>query len=375
VSERAPGGLRLLVTVTFNPNQLRAHLEPILALPEVASVTLVADSPGPALPKLRTVVPSHARARLLGRAAAKLVTCLSVARRERPDWVIGFNLVPHGINAAMTARLTRTKALYEMIGGAVEWEGGGWRSDNGVLGRLPRPVPPLESILLRVIRSCAVTVAMGENGRRALIDHGVSPDRAVTIPPAVDGARFRAVSISKRYQMLAVGSLIETKQTSDFVRAFARLSTSRPDVRAAIVGEGPLAPTLRAEAEQLGVSDGIDFLGFRPDIENIYADAEVYVQTSRYEALSIALLEAMASSLPVVASNVGETDAVVRDGANGYLVPVGDVETIASRVEALLADDELRNRLGDCAALDAREYADYPRVGALYRDLLLERGA
>jgi glycosyltransferase involved in cell wall biosynthesis len=374
LAERGSDGLRLLVTVTFNSNQLRAHLEPILALPEVASVTLVADAPGPSLPKLRTVVPSRARVRLLGRAVAKLLTCVAVARRERPQWVIGFNLVPHGINAAITARVIRTRAVYEMIGGSVEWQGGGWRSDNAVLGRLPRPVSALESLLLRAIRSCAVAVAMGENGRRALIAHGVSPERAVTIPPAVDERRFAAASRSRpTYQMLSVGSLIETKQASDFIRAFANVSARRPGIRAAIVGEGPLEAALRAQAEASGAGDAIDFLGFREDIETIYADAEVYVQTSRYEALSIALVEAMASGAAIVASDVGETRALVRDGENGYVVPVGDIDAISSRVESLLGDEALRERLGNMAARDAREHAGYRRVAELYRRVLASR--
>jgi glycosyltransferase involved in cell wall biosynthesis len=364
--------LRLLVTVTLNQNQLRAHLEPILRLPEVASVTLVADAPAPSLPKLRSVIPSQARTRALGRAAAKLVTCVAVARAERPHWVIGINLVPHGINAAVTARLAGTKALYQMIGGPVEWEGGGWRSDNAVLGRLPRPVPALESALLRVIRSCAVVAAMGENGRRVLIEHGVTPERTVTIPPGVDDQRFRSsLRADRTYQMLTVGSLIETKRTSDFIRAFVRVSARQPGVRAAIVGDGPLEGSLRAQAAESGVETAIDFLGFREDIEAIYADSEVFVQTSRYEALSIALVEAMASGLPVVASDVGETSGLVRETVNGYVVSVGDVEAIAARVELLLGDDVLRERLAEAAARDAHSHAGYKRIGDLYREVLL----
>jgi glycosyltransferase involved in cell wall biosynthesis len=363
------------VTVTFNPNQLRAHLEPILLLPEVESVTLVADAPAPPLPKLRTVVPSRARVRLLGRAGAKLAACISVARSERPDWVIGFNLVPHGINAAATARLTGTRAVYEMIGGSVEWKGGGWRSDNGVLGRLPRPVPRLESILLRAIRSCAIAVAMGENGRRALVEHGVAADRAVTIPPAVDEERFRPLSgAPRRYQLLSVGSLIETKRTADFIQTLVGLSARRPAVRAAIVGEGPLESALRTQAEASGVGEAIDFLGFRQDMESVYADAEIYVQTSRYEALSIALVEAMASGLAVVATDVGETRALVHDGVNGYVVPVGDTDAIVARVDTLLGDRDLRERFAETAARDARTHAGYRRVADLYRGLLARAG-
>jgi glycosyltransferase involved in cell wall biosynthesis len=149
------------------------------------------------------------------------------------------------------------------------------------------------------------------------------------------------------------------------------LSARSPAVRAAVVGEGPLEKSLRAQTEDSGVGDAIDFLGFREDVEAIYADSVVYVQTSRYEALSIALIEAMAAGVPVVASDVGETRALVRDGANGYVVPVGDVEAIASRVDSLLGDDLLRKRFGDAAARDAREHAGYRNVAGLYRQVLM----
>jgi glycosyltransferase involved in cell wall biosynthesis len=119
------------------------------------------------------------------------------------------------------------------------------------------------------------------------------------------------------------------------------------------------------------VENAIDFLGFREDVEAIYADSEVFVQTSRYEALSIALVEAMASGLPVVASDVGETSELVRETVNGYVVSVGDVEAIAAGVELLLGDDVLRGRLAEAAARDARSHAGYKRIGDLYRQVLL----
>src|SRR5919112_1036656 len=98
------GRLRLLLTVTLNPNQLRAHLEPITDLDEVESVTLVADVAAPPLAKLTTVVPPAWLVRLSGRAVAKLLTGVAVAVRRRPHWVLGYNLVPHGINALLIGR-------------------------------------------------------------------------------------------------------------------------------------------------------------------------------------------------------------------------------------------------------------------------------
>ena len=144
------GGIRVLATVTCNPNQLRAHLLPILSLPEVDRVTLVADRLPPDIPKLRAVVPPRWLVRTVGRAAAKLVVCSAIALRERPDWVIGFNFVPHGFNAMVAARLARpslavaerrTKGV--QVGEQVDTVGRGRRADSGdqVLAELARLGP------------------------------------------------------------------------------------------------------------------------------------------------------------------------------------------------------------------------------------------
>jgi Glycosyltransferase Family 4 len=190
--------LRLLVTVTFNPNQLRAHLEPIVDLDEVAQVTLIADAPGPRMPKLRTVVPPRWLVRLTGRAGAKLLTGVVISLRERPQWVLGYKLVPHGLNALAIARLTRRRSLIHLVGGPAEWDGGGYRSDNAVLDRLPRPVPALERLLVALIGRADVVAVMGSRARSELIQRGVDPSRVVVVPASVDRHRFRPGDAGER---------------------------------------------------------------------------------------------------------------------------------------------------------------------------------
>src|SRR5262245_36942316 len=140
-SRRADGGgrgMRLLATVTFNPNQLRSHLLPILAIPEVDEVVLVCDEQPVPLPKLRPAVPTPRAQRVLGRAGSKLALCVQLARRLRPDWILSYNIMPHGVNGFLAGRASGIRSMYHCIGGPREWEGGGWCSDNAILGRLPR---------------------------------------------------------------------------------------------------------------------------------------------------------------------------------------------------------------------------------------------
>jgi len=366
--------MRLLATVTFNPNQLRAHLLPILAIPEVEEVVLVADEPPPALPKLRGAVPSHRARRALGRAGSKTALCVRLARSLRPDWILSWNIMPHGVNGYLAGRVSGTRSMYHCIGGPREWEGGGWSSDNAILGRLPRPVPPVERALLGVARGSTLVGTMGTGGRDRLISAGLDAGRVVVTPPSIDTERYApAPPEAKRpYAVVTVAQLIERKRLSDLLAAMARLRERRPDARAAIVGDGPLGPELRREAARLGVADAVDFLGRRPDVEEIYRASRVFVLTSRSEGLSVATAEAMACGLPAVVTDVGDMADLVREGRNGHLVAVGDAGGLAERVGGLLDDADRYAAAAAAAREDAVAHAAVDRLRDLYRDLLVD---
>lgn len=362
--------MRLLVTVTLNPNQLRAHLEPITDLPEVESVTLVADEPQSPMPKLRTVVPPAWLTRVFGRAAAKLLTCIAVSLRERPRWVIAYNVVPHAINALVVGRLTRRRVYVHAIGGPVEWEGGGYASDNKVLSRLGRPVPLLERLLLAVLGACDVVAVMGSRARAALIAEGLDPERVVALPASVDETRFSSGGEHRRWDVVTAVQLISRKRVSEFLEMVARVRAERPGVRAAVAGRGPLLEDLKAEARRLGLEDAVDFLGFVSDIESVYANARVFVLASQREGLSIAMTEAMAGGVPVVVSDIGEARDVVIHGENGFVYPLGDVDAMTEHVKVLLGDDDQWERMSAAAVAAVRRSSDRATISAVNREIL-----
>jgi L-malate glycosyltransferase len=362
--------VRLLVTVTFNPNQLRSHLEPIATIPEVEEIILVTDRQPPPIPKLRAVVPPRFLSSAFGRAFAKLLVLSILARRLQPDWVIGFNLVPHGLNAILSARLVRSRSVYVMIGGPIEWEGGGWASDNQVLGRLRRPSLLLERLLLAGARRATLAVTMGSRGREALLARGFEAARVAAIPASVHESRLQPRDVAPTWDAITVAELIPRKRIADLIDAVALLAPDWPDLKIAIAGTGPLLDELQDYAWRRDVQSHVEFLGFREDIAALYSRSRVFVLTSRYEGLSVALLEAMASGLPAVVSDVGEARDVVRHGHNGFLYPPGDVAELSRRLTELLERPGLSRELGQRAATDAHAHAGARTVAAAYRRLL-----
>jgi glycosyltransferase involved in cell wall biosynthesis len=364
-------GIRVLVTVTFNDNQLRAHLLPIVALPEVAEVVLVTDTDPAPLPKVRVVVPPRLLVRIAGRAAAKLFVCMRLAVRERPDWVIGFNLVPHGITAILSARAARTKSLYAMIGGEREWLGGGWDSDNNVLGRLRSPSRTIERALLWLIRRSSQVATMGTVGRDQLLARGLDSNQVTPIPPAIDVKRFApsTASLDREYDLITVSALLPNKRIADLIDAAAQLAPRHPALSVAVVGSGPLEAELHTQARRLGLGDILHFLGFRDDVDALYARARIFVLPSAYEGLSIAMLEAMASGVTPVVTDVGELGGIVRDGETGRLFAPGDVEALATILEQLLTDHALLSSLDAAAAQAVRSSVSVDAVATTYRNL------
>lgn len=152
--------------------------------------------------------------------------------------------------------------------------------------------------------------------------------------------------------VLNVGRLCHQKNFSLFLRLVHRFANDCHGRRVAnflIVGDGELRAVLELEALHLGVKDHVSFVGFVTDIDNLYVCADLVVQTSTWEGTPMCLLEARSFGLPVVAPLVGGNVDVVRDGIDGGLFGVEDLERLYHLTETYIRDPELRNLHGKLA--------------------------
>lgn len=145
----------------------------------------------------------------------------------------------------------------------------------------------------------------------------------------------------------AVGRLTADKGGQDvLIRAVGEVRKTCPQVRLVMVGDGPLRPGLEQLTAQLGLGETVNFAGLRSDVPRLLGALDVFVLPSEREALPVAVLEAMAAGLPVVATRVGGLPEVVEDGETGFLVPPGDVAAMQAVLEKLAGDPALAARLG-----------------------------
>jgi glycosyltransferase involved in cell wall biosynthesis len=200
---------------------------------------------------------------------------------------------------------------------------------------------------------------------RTRLDHveglGRDPRKLVVVHNAVDLGRFVLaeadasvyVEIGLDPGALIVGTVSRLgevrKGMAQFVDMAAEVARTRPEVHFVIVGEGELRDALENQAQHLGVSERIHFLGARTDIPRLMAAMRVFVMPSLFESGPITVLEALAMARPVVSTPVGLVPEVIeRDGCGGRLVPAGDSSALARAVLDVLADEASARRLGEC---------------------------
>ena len=170
----------------------------------------------------------------------------------------------------------------------------------------------------------------------------------VVIPPGVD---IRPAPTRKHQGATVIvgvaARLVKVKRIDDLLDAMRIAVTNAPTLRLEIAGTGPDEPRLREKTETLGLTKMVRFLHWRRDVRTVMERWDVYAQPSLAEGFGLAVLEAMAAGLPVVASNAGGLAELVLHERTGYLVPPRDPRSIANRLVQLARDHHARETLGN----------------------------
>jgi glycosyltransferase involved in cell wall biosynthesis len=311
-----------------------------------------------ALPKVTYVCPPAWLQRLIGRVPSRSLLCVWTALRARADVVGGFHLIFNGMFALIAARLLGARSVYFCVGGASEIWGGGARSETSLFHRMGRDVPWLERQLLWFIRRIDVTLTMGSGARGYLRDHGITQP-IVIMSGGIDASRYIARSDprEREFDLVFVGRLVPIKRTDILLQVLAGVASARPQLRAAIVGDGPLREEMEREVRRLGVERNVHFAGHQSDVASWLHRARMFILTSDSEGLALSLMEAMTAGLPAVVSDVGDLGDIVNHGVNGYLPARRDVPAFVEHTVGLLADSDRYAAFSSAARAAAGAYS------------------
>jgi glycosyltransferase involved in cell wall biosynthesis len=275
---------------------------------------------------------------------------------------------------------------------------------GGVLARVPvriasrRETSGLRSAaqkrleLLTFGRAQAIVVN-AEAVRDHVLKEGVPAKKLVVIYNGLDLTRFLRDSIlpeamawselrlpkeikgrEPRFITIVANMHHDVKDYPMFLRSARRVNESFPDAVFLLAGEGKLTDSLRRLAGELGISDNTEFLGNCKNIAHVLRLSEICVLSSRAEGFSNAILEYMAASKPVVATDVGGAREAVSEGRTGYLVPAGNDHAMSDRIISLLRDPQHGREMGKRGRRVVEEKFSckfqLERIEALYEELL-----
>jgi glycosyltransferase involved in cell wall biosynthesis len=355
----------VLVTATFySPNWIGAHLHPLAASSQCRRIWMVATSEVPSIEKVEPIYPPRLLMRMVGKVPARLLMFSWIALRRRPDVIGGFHLLLNGMLAALLAKLCGSHVLYICGGGPREVLDGGIWGENRLFRRLVTPDAFVEHRLLRAVNECDYVVTMGRKAGQFFRSRGVDAN-IYQNPGGIDGSIFRPGACEKRFDVVIVGRISKVKRIDTFLRAIAILRDTVPEVRAAVVGDGPLRQELEILSKQLSIEDNVHFAGQQSDIARWLQASRIFALTSDSEGVSLAMMEAMSCGLPVVVSRVGDLDEMVTHGENGFLVSDRTPENFAASFGRLIEDQVLRERMS-AAARDTAGALEYSNAGKLW---------
>ncbi len=326
-----------------------SHLDPARFRP-----VLITGEPGPLDEEARNLagvefhqIPSLVRAiRPLSDLRA-LLALARLLRRLKPA-IVHTHSSKAGILGRLAARLAGVPVIIHSIHGF------------GFTRYQPAPVRrlliALECLAARVTSRF---FAVSEANRQLGVELGLFPEnRCVVIRSGVDVASIRRLEVDTAAKKRELGlepgrptvgmvaPMKAQKAPLDFVRVAAKVAAKRPDTQFLFVGDGELRGAMEAEIARLDLAKSFRLAGWRRDVPAVMRCLDVFVLTSLWEGLPRVYLEALAGGVPVVGTRVDGAAEVVHDGVNGYLLAPGDVQGMADRVIALLANPTMAADMG-----------------------------
>jgi glycosyltransferase involved in cell wall biosynthesis len=301
--------------------------------------------------------------------ASALWSAQRVARAAKTEAVITFFTIPCAPVGWLLNRRMGVPYIVSLRGGDVPGHVPG-------INAVHRLIAPLRRAVLR--GACAV-VANGPGLAR--LSERTDPVSVRVIPNGVDTTLFRPAEAGERkevseFRILFVGRLHEEKNVAIVLEAVAALHRGRSAIRVDLVGDGPQRRQLEALAASLGIADRVAFHGWQSKerVADFCRSASCLVNPSRYEGMPNTVLEAMASGLPVVASNVGGNNDLVVPGETGFLFDLPDVAALRRDLEALAGDPALGRSMGARGRDRAIAEHSWLGVAARYVELLPASG-
>jgi glycosyltransferase involved in cell wall biosynthesis len=309
-------------------------------------------------------------------------TCLEVRNEHDLRWAWRFRhrlrsepvdiLHVHSPYPAAVARLVVRSLPRSVRPRLVYTTHNNWSSFHGATRAANALTMRLDDADIVVSRDAYASIWPSLASRVELVEHGVALDAVRALKSERNVVR-KELGVGGEPLVGTVANLRANKDWPNLLHAARRMLDDGSPARFVGVGQGPLESEVRELHDELQLGDRFLLLGHREDAVRVMSACDVFVLASVVEGLPVAVMEAMALGLPIVATEVGGLPEMVTAGVEGLLVPPRDSGALAAAIACVLEDDNLRSRMAEAASTRANDYDitnAVRRIEAIYRGVL-----
>lgn len=278
------------------------------------------------------VVPSLIREINICKDIMAIKDLVLIIKKYKPD-LLHAHSSKAGIIGRLAAKFTGIPVIFTVHG---------WAFTEGVSKNKRIIYLWIERLFARL---CDKIICVSEYDRQLALKHKVAKKESlITIH---NGVSEFDISVSRAPQEKVVIIMVARfSPQKDYKTLLLALKDINSPIEVLLVGEGELLQSSKQLASELNLNEKVKFLGMRKDVKKLLSRSDIFVLVSHYEGLPISIIEAMSAKLPIIASNVGGVSELVEDGFNGFLIKRGDYRDLNNKLNILINNKELREKMG-----------------------------
>lgn len=354
---------------------LEHYIFSISLLEEISKIIVVRDKKGPRLDKVIYYIPPEWSLKFpILKTIWKSVILISISLKEKPLFIHGYLLKPHGIMAFIAGKLTNTKIGVSLNAGPVDL----YTLEESPIGKYAysKPLPKILGtgrILVAIIKKIDFITVTGTFTKKILFENGILQNKVFIMPRVAPNAfdkRFRPQNIPKKFDIVYIGRLVPVKHVETLIKAIFIIKKYYPCITVAIVGDGPEKNNLEKLSKKLNLVENIIFTGYQTDIWNWYNKAKISVLASEREGFPYSVVESLSCGVPVIVSNCGDICDVIKDGYSGIIIDdYQDYKSFAEAIINLLQNPQIMAKYA-VNALKTSEKMNVENATHVWKDII-----
>ncbi|WP_301664843.1 glycosyltransferase [Methanoculleus frigidifontis] len=321
---------------------LRNHIYPLTKIDEVDTILIVRDTIGPSVDKVKYYCPPTWSVKIYPIGLfIKFLYLLYLSLKYKPKLVLGYLLFPHGMLAYIIGKLTRKRVGVNLIAGPVEFFEPGSPIEKYAYTR-PLPELSLYGLFVRhIAKRMDIIIVNGTYTKSFLEKIGINKEKIFILYKPMEN-NFIQTSIPKVIDVLFLGRLAKVKHVETVIHSTYLAKKVIPDIKVAIVGDGPEYTNLVNLSDSLDLSNTIVFYGWKKDPWNWINKSKINLLTSEREGFPQSVMQSLHCGVPVVSSMCGDVTDIIQTGYNGILIrDYNDVESFATSIIWLLQNPDI----------------------------------